>query len=142
MIARQRRIFKNGRSTAGWRRGARVTSLTQLRQGDHIIDVSDQFRAENLAVVTNMAPHPWKHPTNIVYAAWASGLKGERTGEREFAIWDFQLSKSDSVFYLAERDPTRFLRITPIIRPRRVGRVSRQLSLLPALLRASSTRWL
>lgn len=89
------RIYRAGRPTIGWRRGERVTRLTQLRKGTRIICVSHKHKCENLAVVTVRYPHLHLgiKDDQILYAAWATGRSGKRTGEPEFAIWHYELAR-------------------------------------------------
>jgi hypothetical protein len=99
----QKRVYKEGRSTEGWRRGKKITAVTQFKEGLPIICVSHQFKCENLAVVTNRYPHGRDVPDRIVYAAWAIGKKAKRTGEPEFAIWDHELPAGSDAYFMAEK---------------------------------------
>lgn len=102
-----RRIYKEGRSTAGWRRAGRVTDIAELRTGDVLVLVSDRFRAENLAVVTAESKFPHK-PGKIVYMSFCADGKAE--GWSEFARWSWEVDggpiASDRIFR-AVREPRR-----------------------------------
>ena len=51
------RVYENGRSTIGWRKGNRIKSIKQVKIGDVLIGVSHQFKAENMYLVI-LSPYP------------------------------------------------------------------------------------
>ena len=48
------RIYPGGRSTVGWRRGRKLTAVSQIKESMTLIGVSHQFRAENLVKVVSL----------------------------------------------------------------------------------------
>ena len=77
----------------GWVLGALVETLSELKVGDVLLDVSDQFDAQNLMTVTrvgnNIVP-----PAKIVCGRFVDPKDGHSqraSGDQEFAVWDFML---------------------------------------------------
>lgn len=57
MKQRYQRTYEKGRPTNGWERGERITDPAQVKPGDVLIAVSNQFSAENLVrVIEREAP--------------------------------------------------------------------------------------
>jgi hypothetical protein len=51
MKQRYQRTYEKGRPTNGWDKGERITDTAQVKPGDVLIAVSNQFQAENLVRV-------------------------------------------------------------------------------------------
>jgi hypothetical protein len=96
------RTYGRGRPTAGWERGERITDVSQVKPGDHVIEVCHQFQAENLALVI---PRPDEfspiHDGQGFYSVWANNQTGERTGPEMMFTWDFELGGERREFYRA-----------------------------------------
>lgn len=79
------RIYEAGRSTQGWKKGARVRDVKALTTGTLFIEVNHNFQSENLTIVTEQRPH-----LPGVWASWADE-DGRRTSLDEFCIHEFML---------------------------------------------------
>ena len=119
----QTRKFDKGRPTTGYIRGDRILDPTTVKPGDKIITVSQQFRAENLAVVVDQGPTAI-NPHLKFYATWLQFAQGGEsfldtaTGFRErdpgepilgpeiFCVWDFMLGgDNEDDYHRAVRVP-------------------------------------
>jgi hypothetical protein len=107
----QRRIYKQGRSTAGWTRGKRILDIAEIKTGDVVIAVNDQFKSENLIVFVRRPNGTWRQTDRFVrdfddffqhinrpkYAAYANASNGKRTGQTDgnngslFCYWHWEL---------------------------------------------------
>jgi hypothetical protein len=98
------RKYIRGRATAGWERGERITSPAQLKPGDYVIEVSHQFKAENLARVVPL-PEGFS-PVNSdagFYSEWADNVSGKRyDGQTMFTWhWEFDQPEASTEIYRA-----------------------------------------
>ena len=57
MKQRYQRTYEKGRPTNGWDKGERITDTAQVKPGDVLIAVSNQFQAENLVRVIERECH-------------------------------------------------------------------------------------
>jgi hypothetical protein len=96
------RIYAKGRSTEGWRRGERVTSLDQLQEGTVLVSVSHQFEAENLIRITATNSPANQVRRQIVY--WAYVSPELEMLEDGGAIWEFELKGPIREYFLAVRE--------------------------------------
>ncbi len=79
----------------GWVLGALVASLADLKVGDVLLEVSDQFDAQNLMTVTRVG-NDINPPAEIVYGRFVDpkDVHSQRAnGDHEFAVWDFMLGE-------------------------------------------------
>ena len=97
------RTYTQGRPTTGWRKGAKVTELAQVRAGDVLFAVCHQFKAENLVQVTEVRPDldtfSWEYVTP----------EGKLTGEYGGAAHGFELSGTEAgprEYFKAVKRPT------------------------------------
>ena len=99
------RIYKNGRSTAGWKRGKHVEELSELSDGTVIVSISHSFNAENLAIITKQRPQ-----LPGVWANWVD-VDGAVSDKDPFCIHGFMLQskhRTQEEYFLAipERHPS------------------------------------
>ena len=80
------RLYEDGRSTQGWKKGARVRDLAVLTDGTVLIDISHAFKSENLAVVIEQRPI-----LPGVWASWANE-EGMRQDPDVYVIHEFMLN--------------------------------------------------
>lgn len=93
------RVYDAGRSTAGWRRGEPITTLTQLHVGDVLIQVSHRFEAENLLRVTGFRQMVDGERRIIAQAEGCDGFECltvyshtlESRQDPVWYVWDFAL---------------------------------------------------
>ena len=98
----QKRIYKKGRPTTGWQRGKLVRKLSEIKIGDVLIAVGDQFGTENLVKVVPQ-PKGWikistSPKVNIAYARPSGRIWGKTDGNDGFimCLWDFELKTKRS----------------------------------------------
>jgi hypothetical protein len=96
----QKRIYKKGRPTTGWLRGKLVRKLSDIKVGDILISVCDQFESENLVKVMPL-PKGWrKNPSNTQLAY--ANVNGRKMGPNDgnngllFCLWGFELKTKRS----------------------------------------------
>jgi hypothetical protein len=97
------RTYKAGRPTTGWTKGKKVTDIVKLIPGTVLIDVSHQFKAENLIVIVRPNKGFTKRD-DIVYYKWMTP-KGKRyniNGDTA-ALWDWELTGQNE-YFLAEKE--------------------------------------
>ena len=63
------RIYPGGRSTVGWRRGRKLTAVSQIDEGMVLIGVSHDFKAENLYKVVRLRGGEIPHRSPVPPAA-------------------------------------------------------------------------
>ena len=111
------RLYEQGRSTKGWRKGQKITSISELIVGMIVIKVSHQFKAENLVVIS---PVPNEIPGRPIRYCRYVKPDGTPTwdGHEDTAIWDFEVAESQeqnlqqyqrppwSEFFLAVPEPS------------------------------------
>jgi hypothetical protein len=95
------RVHQQGRSTDGWRKGEKVTSLDQLRKGTVLIAVSHQFRAENLVQIVLSPSFPFNR--DIVHWVYVSPDLKQIDGESK-ALWSFELGGDGNEWFIAARE--------------------------------------
>lgn len=98
------RTYEKGRSTTGWRKGNRMTSPEQVKPGDVLIGVSNQFKAENLYVVIPSPYPPTPHDAQGFYVRYAKpDLTPEFPDFQPQWVWGFMLAGPNE-WYKAERE--------------------------------------
>jgi len=80
----------NGRGSAGYTRGERITSPLQLKVGDLLIEDKDQFNTTNVVEITEL--DRWPHAVGeICYGNWFTGSKQPSS----FALWFWEFEYGD-----------------------------------------------
>lgn len=92
------RTYPGGRSTAGWGKGERISSLEQLKPGDVLIMVSHRFPADNLIRVTGTRPGCVSVGFDYEYT---DNKTGEKYGPEEMFCWHYELQQNHKEFYRA-----------------------------------------
>jgi len=94
----------------GWVQGDIVASLAGLTVGTVLLDVSDQFDAQNLLTITRVG-NDILAPENVVYGRFVSPVDGKTqraNGDDEFVIYDFMLGDHwhRTLYHVRQQTPT------------------------------------
>lgn len=96
------RSYKGGRSTLGWHKSKRITSLNEIKRGMVLITVSHQFHAQNLIRVTSV--NKLLDGFNYIFVT----PDNKKLHEREMYCHGFTLRDTDSLFteeyYITKRN--------------------------------------
>lgn len=74
---------------ADWSQGDRIHSVAQVRPGDVVLEICDQFEAQNLVRITRVRAE-LAGKTDVIYGVFVSPMdprRSRRPDDREFAIW-------------------------------------------------------
>lgn len=110
-----------------WDQGEQVTRLADLKVGDILLELSYQFRAQNLVRITRLDDLKGREPGTIVYGMFVDPDDTSRRrmgGDHEFAIWDFELRGPQRHYFRAVPSPYQMnLTGRMIVRLMRVNKV-------------------
>ncbi len=81
-----------GRGFGSFTKGEKVTSLLDMKYGEMLLEYSHQFDSQNIIRITNVRPHDFTDPGEIIYARFVNPQNPSEFAGIEFAIWDFELS--------------------------------------------------
>lgn len=95
--------FRKGgtQNLARWTLGDRVTSVSELKVGDIVLNDSLQFDAHNLCRITRFDGF-LNPPRDLCYAIFVDPTDTAKLrvgGDREFVIWGWELTGERNVFY-------------------------------------------
>ncbi|MFP3637582.1 hypothetical protein [Paraburkholderia sp. SIMBA_054] len=89
----------------GWSQGDRLTSLSDVKVGDVLLNISDQFDAQNLVRITRTG-NDIVSRDEIAYGVFCDPVDVANTrarGDLEFSIWSFELQGTRQAYYRAIR---------------------------------------
>ena len=89
----------------GWVRGDRLTSLADVNVGDILLNICDQFDAQNLVRITRLG-NDIVSRDEIAYGMFCDPVNVATTrapGDHEFSIWEFELRGTRQAYYRATR---------------------------------------
>ena len=111
MKQRYQRKYVQGRPTNGWERGARITASAQVKPGDVLIVLSNQFAAENLVRVVK---HDCAVSTGFNYQ-YADCRTLERSDSSTMFCHEFELGMEHTEYYRAiDRRPKKRTRLAKL----------------------------